>query len=82
MRALSVVELELIIGGYDNGGGGSYGESSYVTDAEGNIDGTLTAADEGAVQAEFTSQGFDIPVEVKVGPIKISANIPISKKKK
>jgi len=81
MRELSVLELELIVGGYDYGGG-SYGESSYVMDAEGNIDGTLTAADEQGVQAEFTAQGFDIPVEIKVGPISIKKNIPISKKKK
>lgn len=81
MRELSIVELELIVGGYDQGGG-SYGDSSYVTDASGDISGVLTAADEAHVQAEFTSQGFDIPVEVKVGPISIKASVPISKKKK
>ncbi len=80
MRELSVIELELIIGGYDNGG--SYGDSSYVVDTSGNYEGTLAAGDEQAVQAEFTAQGFDIPVEIKVGPVKISGSVPVSKKKK
>ncbi len=68
MRELSILELDLIIGGYDQGGGSyDYGSSSLVDDGTGVYVGTVYEADAQAMQAQATAQSIDWGVEGTVG---------------
>jgi hypothetical protein len=68
MRELSIVELDLIVGGY-NQGGYDYGTSSLYDDGTGTGDyvGVVYEADAQAMQAEASAQSIDWGVEGTVG---------------
>lgn len=88
MRELSLVELELVVGGYDQGGGGGgydYGQTTLSYDAEGNFTGDVMQSDQQAVGDYAAAQGIaqiDITVEVPIpGGGKVTGKFSISKKK-
>jgi hypothetical protein len=68
MRELSIVELELIVGGY-NSGSYDYGSSTLYDDGTGTGDyaGVVYEADAQAMQAEASAQNIDWGVEGTVG---------------
>ncbi len=71
MRQLSIVELELIVGGYDSGPDYSYGESSLSINENGEFSGSLAAADMPAVESALNTAGLtipSIPIPWKIGP--------------
>lgn len=82
MRQLSVVELELIVGGYDSGGGGgdySYGESSVSINENGEFSGSLAANDMANVEAVLHTAGLtipSIPIPWQIGPFKGTIKTP------
>ncbi len=95
MRELSIVELELIVGGYDSGGGGggdyydgsgeSYGNSSFTYGANGEVTGNISSGDQSGINDAITTAGIsisEIPITIEVGPIKATFKLPGSKKKK
>ena len=65
MRELSVIELDLIVGGY--GSGYDYGSSSVVDNGNGTFSGTVYEADAQAMGASATAAGIDWGIDVKVG---------------
>lgn len=69
MRELSIIELELIIGGYSDGSYSS-GTSTLYDDGTGSGDyvGTVQEADAQVLQATASSQAIDWRVEGSVGP--------------
>ena len=90
MRQLSTLELELIIGGYDQDAQSrSLGDSSITFDAEGNGLASVSANDINAINAELqiaeiTIPPITIPVDLP-GGAKFSFTTPkitLSKKKK
>ncbi len=70
MRELSIVELDLIVGGYDSGSSGSYdyGSSSVSYDADGNFSGEIQSADVDGMYATAQGWEFGIEIIVPVGP--------------
>jgi hypothetical protein len=67
MRELSIIELELIVGGYDDGSRYDYGSSSLVDDGTGDYVGVVYEADAQAMQAEATAQSIDWGVDATIG---------------
>ena len=70
MRELSILELDLIVGGYDDGRGSyEYGSSVLYDDGTGTGDyvGIVYEADAQAMQTQATAQSIDWGVEATVG---------------
>lgn len=67
MRELSIVELDLIVGGYSQSY--DYGQSSLADDGTGTGDyvGVVYEADAQAMQAEASAQSIEWGVEGTVG---------------
>ncbi|QMW22109.1 hypothetical protein [Sandaracinobacteroides saxicola] len=66
MRELSLVELELIVGGYGGGGGDgtySYGQTTLYEDAVGDYGGVVAQSDAQALEGQATSMAIDWRVE-------------------
>ncbi|WP_313536356.1 hypothetical protein [Sphingomonas sp.] len=77
MRQLSTIELELIIGGYNESY--DYGDSSLVIDGD-NANITVTAADYAGGAAQMQAAGLTIPpITIPIdlgGGFKISITTP------
>lgn len=66
MRELSLVELDLVVGGYSYSGGYSMGESSFDI-VDGNLSGVASQNDAQALDGVARSMAVDWRVEGTVG---------------
>ena len=76
MRELSVIELDLIVGGYDQGGGGDGGtnfdeyayESVATLDSAGSYDLVVSEAEYNMQSQAAAADGWTIEGSVSTGP--------------
>jgi hypothetical protein len=83
MRELSVVELDLIVGGYDQGGGGfdeTVYESSAVSEADGSYSLMVSEAEYEAQSASAMNDGWTVGGTITHGPNGTTVSVTASKK--
>lgn len=92
MRELSLVELELIVGGYgdENSGGGydgsgeAYGSSSFSY-VDGVMSGSIADGDQDGIVQALGGQDIaadDIGIEIKKGSFSLKVTLPTPKSHK
>jgi hypothetical protein len=82
MRELSVVELDLIVGGYDQGGGSfdeSVYESSAIAEADGSYSLVVSQAEYNAQSTSASNDGWTFGGTVTHGPNGTTVSVTASK---